>query len=245
MQRSGMDTCPRCRGIRRWVLADRRRKCVDCKHRWTPLSVWDAVRTAEATKRQLLGRFVDSVPCYRDDGNDLVSFPSAAKFYRHARAICAMEQPGLQSQLPAVSPIVLSLTSRTGGGRGVSVRALEGRSAEMWHARAATRPTGELLRCDHESAVGALRLQQGKLVLSDVTALPPKSEEPFELVQFWRQLCAQLKERRHVPVSTLHLHIGEITFRWNHAASDLQALLESSMRSVQLSTVEPLLVRNR
>lgn len=207
--------------------------------------MWDAVRTAEATKRHLLGRFVDSVPCYRDDGMTPISAPSVAKFYWHARATCAMDQRDLQSQLPAVSPMVLSLTCRADGERRVSLRVLEGRSAESWRARVGMAPTHELLYCDRESAVGALRLQQGKVVLSDAAAWLSQPEEPFELLQFWRELCMQLKARRHVPLSTLHLHLGEIVFRWNHAQCDLRTLLESSMRGLSLSAVEPLRVRNR
>ena len=87
-----MAKCTRCGKSRHWKLADGRRKCRYCGHRFSPRSIWALSRLSERTKHQLLEWFVLGVPVYRQRFRGRASAPATERFYRLVRAMYAYQE---------------------------------------------------------------------------------------------------------------------------------------------------------
>lgn len=84
-----MERCPRCGYTRAYELSDGRSKCKRCGQRYRWRSVWSASRLSDATKHELLRRFVWGVPVYRQRFGSPASAPVTERFYRLVRASMA------------------------------------------------------------------------------------------------------------------------------------------------------------
>ena len=84
--------CPCCSSSKAYELADGRRKCRDCGHRYSWTSVWDSIRLPTRTKGRLREMFVLGVPVFRQRFGASASAASMERFYRLCRACCAWEE---------------------------------------------------------------------------------------------------------------------------------------------------------
>lgn len=171
-----------------------------------------------------------------------MSAPTVTKFVRQARAICALDQVELSAPLPAAPALILCMALQAGR---VSIRPWDDGSDGMRSRRAADGAECSLLSCDAEAAVGVLRVQRGRIVLSGSRMPEDDPAGSWVLAQFWHVLCSALATRRRIPPDSLHLHLAELTFRWNHRPCNLHELLEQRMRSTAHAQVKSILVRKR
>lgn len=84
-----MKRCPSCGYTRAYELSDCRSRCKRCGRRYRWRSVWLASRLSDATKHELLRRFVWGVPVYRQRFGSPASAPAVERFYRLVRACMA------------------------------------------------------------------------------------------------------------------------------------------------------------
>lgn len=83
---------PCCSSSNAYELAEGRRKCRDCGHRYSWTSVWDSIRLPVRTEGRLLEMFVLGVPLFRQRFGAPASATSMERFYRRCRACCAWEE---------------------------------------------------------------------------------------------------------------------------------------------------------
>lgn len=238
----GMHACPRCLHTQHWILSDRRVRCTRCRHRWRPLSAWDAIRSPESTKRALLHRFASSVPCYRNK-EGVAGAPTAARFYQHARATCALDQEALKPIPQFARFLFVEMALEEGSGQ-VIVKPHLCRPAIV-NPGALAKGSHTIQLCGTASAFGTWRFQNGRLVLAGAIPSHFREHNAPVLQRFWHGLMQTLKRRRHIPATHVHLHVGEFAFRWNHGERALALLLEERMRRLPIEAVRALLVRNR
>ncbi|HWO99065.1 MAG TPA: transposase [Methylococcus sp.] len=84
-----MKKCPGCGYTRAYELSDGRSKCKRCGQRYRWRSAWSASRLSDATKHELLRRFVWGVPVYRQRFGSPACAPATERFSRLVRACMA------------------------------------------------------------------------------------------------------------------------------------------------------------
>ena len=248
--------CPRCQIMPAWKLGDGRFKCQACGTRYKWRSVWDCIRLPAATKDRLLDAFLDGVPVYRQRFDDGACSDSRERFYRLARACCAVEQ----KVSPSAAVIVKcgSMDHRVsphmrGWGRTDEV-AIIGVTLDDASVRIVPPDfcaVGEIVALLRERvAVGGVYCTREDFgfanlqVHGNYAVMPPRASDamaPGRIEEFWRHARRRLQSLRKIPTRFLPLYLGEMSFRFNHGEHAQAGLLKDLLRSLSMQQVQPLL----
>ena len=249
-----MKPCPRCQARPAWRLGDGRFKCRACGARYSWKSVWDSIRLPETTRLELLHAFVDGVSAYRQRFDRGACVDSRERFYRLARACCAVDQ----HVLPASTPIIAckpreSRTAMRGWAQAREVVivaiALENTAVRI----------APLSFCNVEGIVPLLRrhVAVGGLyathdefafanlhVRGDYVVIQRHSRAAginTLIESFWEHTTQRLQMLRKIPRGFLHLYLGEMCLRFNHGESDAAPRLHELLQSLAMEDIKPLL----
>jgi len=248
--------CPRCQIMPAWKLGDGRFKCQACGTRYKWRSVWDCIRLPDTTKDRLLDAFVNGVPVYRQRFDGGACSDSRERFYRLARACCAVEQ----EVSPSAAVIVKCgpsdhRTSRymRGWARAdeVAIIGLTLNRTDVRIAQPDLCAISEIVALLRERvAVGGVyctREDSGFANLQvhgSYAVLPARLSDaivPGRIEEFWRHARQRLQSLRKIPVRFLPLYLGEMSFRFNHREHAQPALLRELFQTLSMQQVQPLL----
>lgn len=260
-----MQKCPVCQRARPWKLSDGRLKCRACAHRFRPaVLAWESVRLSASQKRQLIERFALGVPVYRQRFRPVCSPATAEKFYRVLRACCAFEEQwrgpfdgvvecdettfggirhGKTGWGAAGKVIVFGIVKRNGQVKAMPIAAHD-RDSVMQQIEAHTRE-GSLYYTDRWQAYATLKLRGDHVMIRKEKGKPVGRDHINGIEGFWSYAKNWLAPYRGVPRQFFHLYLGEVCYRYNHRAEDLQALLDKALRVIDLDQITPLLVQKR
>jgi transposase len=257
-----MMRCPACHYTRAWHLADGRRKCKHCGHRYRWKSVWSASRLSDRTKHELLRRFVWGVPVYRQRHQCPASAPAAERLYRLTRACMAFEEQlrepfdgalecdettfggaahGKRGWGAAGKVIVFGIIQRNGKVKAEPIAAHSG-AAVMEQIQAHTRE-GSLYYTDEWQAYATLHLRGEHVMIRKEKGKPQGRDHINGIEGFWSYAKNWLYPYRGVPSKHFHLYLGEVCYRFNHRDEDLKPLLVKLLRTTSTEDIVPKLVQ--
>lgn len=247
-----MKSCPHCRSEQSWTLGDGRLKCRCCGARYSWRSVWDGVRLTEMTRHDLLEAFVLGVTAYRQRFDAGACVDSRERFYRLARACCALDtstdgsavrvtncegsfgdaRPRLRGWNTATRVVVLAIAEDDGRVRTGSspidapevIATLRERSA-----------IGGVYCLSENEAIANLQVH-GDNVVVQRGRRASLAMTPVEM--FWEYASKRLQTFRQIPCRFLHLYMGEICFRFNHRGRDLSQALSSLLHSISIEQAQ-------
>jgi transposase len=252
-----MQHCPRCQSPGAWILADGRCKCKACGARYSSRSVWDSIRLADATKHRLLKAFVEGRSAYRQRFERGACVDSRERFNRLVRACCTLHEsvaanalrfatcrpskerpPGSSMRGWARAGSVLLVPLREIAGR-VSVDGPSPRSAENLIAFLSQRVAVGGVHCIGDgTAFATLRVRRDYVVIGN----PSYSALGAGLLDmFWTYARRRMQPLRTVARAFVHLHLGEMCYRFNHRSSDLAAELYQLLQSTDATQARALL----
>lgn len=259
-----MAKCLKCRKYGAWRLSDGRLKCPNCGRRYKPLKIWELSRLSEATKNQLLERFVLGVPVYRQRFRTAASAAAAERFYRIIRATCAhvehlrepfggqleMDEtmfggarPGKRGWGAAGKVIVFGILKRNGL---VRVSTLSSRKhREILRKVVAQTTPGSLYYTDDWHAYASLSLRGEHIVIRKQKGRPKGRDHINGIEGFWSYAKHWLYPYRGVPHRYFHLYLGEVAFRFNYRDQDLVPVLKRLMMRPDGDLIRQMLVRIR
>jgi transposase len=259
-----MKKCPECGYSRQYQLADGRHKCKRCGRRFRWRSVWSASRLSDATKHELLRRFVWGVPVYRQRFGAPASAPAVERFYRLVRACMAWAEEfrepfdgalecdettfggarhGKRGWGAAGKVIVFGIVKRNGQVKAMPIAA-HSRVEVMRHIQAHTRE-GALYYTDEWQAYATLRLRGEHVVIRKEKGKPVGRDHINGIEGFWSYAKNWLYPYRGVPRKYFHLYLGEVCYRFNHRAEDLKPLLAKLLKTTSIQDISPKLVQIR
>jgi transposase len=247
---AGLKRCPRCSSAHTWLLGDGRYKCRSCRHRYSWRPIWDAIKLAEPARRALLHAFVG------DDSAAAKEIAATARqrFYRLARACCALQNPVPHEALPIRDCQLQSAARSTMRGwasaRQVMILSIVQHSGTVSICLPPVCPVhvldllrqrcalGGVLRVLDNLAYASLPVQGGYVSVPRVThgVLTTHAVEDF-----WHYARRRLQEHRRIPLRQFPLYLGELCFRFNRRDEDLLPLVQGLLRSTAMSEVRPLL----
>lgn len=241
-----MQRCPYCGNLSAWQLGDGRFKCRNCGRRYSWTSAWDSVRLPEATKRELLERFVRGEPSYRQRSQVAGSAASRERFNRLVRACCT--GPGQAEGPAAAQPPSRSGSPVPAGSSNLIAFALTEREGHVEVAgpvpedRMPTgRAEGVLHLVEDRHAIVVLRARGGRIAVRKEKS-PPARDGPGALVErFWSQAREWLRPYRGIPQRYFMLYLGEAAYRFNHRHEELEPLLLHLMQTTSIQELRPLL----
>lgn len=241
-------TCPRCQSVHSWALGDGRLKCRGCSLRYSRRSVWDGVRLPEHTKHELLEAFVQGVAAYRQRFDAGACIDTRERFYRLARACCALHTsteasavritrcpstigkagPQLRGWNTATRVVVLAIAAEEGRMRIAPPPDRTPAVVTTLRERAAI---GSVYCLNESKALANLQVQ-GNYVVSQGGRHGSLALTPIE--EFWEYASERLRSFRRVPCRFFHLYMGEICFRFNQRGADLSQSLYSLLQSISM-----------
>lgn len=259
-----MKKCLRCGFSRLYQLGDGRYKCKRCGHRFRWRSVWSASRLSDATKHELLRRFVWGVPVYRQRFGALASAPAIERFYRLVRACMAWAEDfrepftgpvecdettfggarhGKRGWGAAGKVIVFGIVKRNGQVKAIPIAA-HTRAVVMRHIQAHTRE-GALYYTDEWQAYATLKMRGEHVVIRKEKGKPLGRDHINGIEGFWSYAKNWLYPYRGVPRKYFHLYLGEVCYRFNHRSEDLKPLLVKLLKTTSIQEITPKLVQIR
>ncbi len=261
-----MSRCPQCNFAEFYQLGDGRRRCKQCRHRYTFQSVWQASRIPDSIKEELLEHFAEGVPVYRQKAAGLASRPAIERFYRLVRAAIFYEQyhkqivtlDGSEVRLvPAGEP-----SSRTPWwrlGEAVLLRIREDGEGNVFlhpspldwkrffqQERFTPLSDGKLYPLEPGKALLVLHVRNGAVVFRK-----PDSESDGKVIRLsvpeqFRDFAWQwLWPYRSIQLYYLHLYLADVCFRFNHGGRQLKDELVALLQRLPRKPVEALLKRQR
>ena len=248
--------CPRCQIMPAWKLGDGRFKCHSCGTRYKWRSVWDSIRLPDATKDRLLNAFVHGVPVYRQRFDDGACSDSRERFYRLARACCAVEQAVSPSAAAIVKcgPADHRASRYMRGWARTDEIAIIGLALEGTTVRVATPDfcaVGEIVALLRERvAVGGVYCTREDFgfanlqVHGNYAVLPSRASEamsPGFIEEFWKHARQRLQSLRKIPTRFLPLYLGEMSFRFNHCEHEQAVVLRHLLHTLSMQQIQPLL----
>lgn len=259
-----MKRCPECGHSRLYYLADGRHKGKRCGHRFCWRSVWSASRLSDATKEELLRRFVWGVPVYRQRFGTLASAPAIERFYRLVRACMAkaedLREPfegelecdettfggarhGKRGWGACGKVIVFGIVKRNGQVKAMPI-ASHSRAEVMRQIQAHTRE-GTLYYPDEGQAYATLKMRGEHVVIRKEKG-KPLGRDPINGIEGFGSYAKNwLYPYRGVPRKYFHLYLGEVGFRFNHRDEDLKPLLIRLLKATTIQEINPKLVQIR
>lgn len=240
-------SCPRCGSAQSWVLGDGRLKCRCCGTRYSWRSVWDGVRLPDETKHGLLEAFVQGITAYRQRFEAGACIDSRERFYRLARACCALHTSTDASAVRiARCDAAIGDSGRRLRGWSTATRvAVIAIAAEDGQVRIGppSAPIPEILATLRErAAIGSVYCLNENEALANLQVhgayvvvqrgRHARAMAPIE--QFWDYASERLQAFRKVPCRFFHLYMGEMCFRFNHRDVDLSQSLYALLRSVSM-----------
>jgi transposase len=241
-----MKLCSRCHAAQSWELADGRFKCRGCGARYTWTSVWNSVRLPEATKQRLVETFVQGVSVYQQRKEEGACVRSRERFYRLMRAVCALDAQVPPSLVRIHSSHARHAESRACMRGWATAPAVAIIDLVEENGRMSVRPTPSAVVDDvlpvlrERSAVGGICLHQNRAyanlqVQRDWVVIPRNSRALLTTSlseAFWEYTSERLRAFRYINHRFLHLHLGEMCFRFNHRDRDLNELMRQRLMSV-------------
>jgi transposase len=242
-----------------WILGDGRFKCRECSTRYSYKSVWDSVRLPDATKEQLLDAFVHGVPVYRQRFDDGACVDSRERFYRLARACCALHEAIPHTPAPVVACKQVSYRGTRSWMRGWSMASevmFIGITIQRGTVRIVPLSAGNLAEfipllrervaiggsyCIQDDFAIANLQVQGDYVVMHRRARTAAAANSIE--NFWERARQRLQVLRKIPCRFLHLYLGEMCFRFNHRDADAAAALRELLQSLSTDAIKPLICR--
>jgi transposase len=242
-------SCPRCESMQSWALGDGRLKCRRCSMRYSWRSVWDGVRLPEQTKQELLEAFVQGVTAYRQRFDRGACIDTRERFYRLARACCALHTsteasavhitrcqstigrksgPQLRGWSMATRVVVLAIAAEEGR---VRIAPPSGHIPEVVASLRERAAIGSVYCMNDSEALANLQVH-GNYVVCQGGRHAALTTTPIE--EFWEYASERLQTFRRVPCRFFHLYLGEICFRFNHRGADLSQPLYSLLQSMSM-----------
>lgn len=254
--------CPKCKFHWSWQLADGRKKCRFCGHRYTSQSVWDACRLSEKTRRQLLDYFVLGVPAYRLRFKCLGDRKTIEQLFRTIRIVlCSVEQcePLLEGIIECDEAVfggrrkgkrgwgakgkilVFGMMKRNGK---VKVMPAPSRETEMLIPliQKHTRP-GSLYYTDDWHAYGSLSLRGSHVVISKEDGRPKGRDHINGIEGFWSYAKHWLYQYRGVHKKFFPIYLAELSFRFNNRDKDIYPLIYQLLQRYSVHDLKNKLVR--
>jgi transposase len=241
-----MKLCSRCHTAQSWELADGRFKCRGCGARYTWTSVWSSVRLPEATKQRLVDTFVRGVSVYQQREEEGACVGSRERFYRLMRAVCALDAQVTPSLVRIHNSHARHSASRACMRGWATTRAVTIIDLVEENGRMRVRPAPSAVVDDvlpvlqERSAVGGVCLHrnhafanlqvQGECVVIPRAARAPLTTNLSEA--FWEYARERLRAFRYINYRFLHLHLGEVCFRFNHRDTDLETVMRQRLLSI-------------
>ena len=259
-----MKKCPSCSFTRAYELADGRRKCKRCSHRYRWQSAWAASRLSDSVKHELLQRFVWGVPVYRQRFNNLACSPAIERFHRLVRACMAWAEEfrepfegalecdettfggarhGKRGWGAEGKVIVFGIVKRNGQVKAMPIAA-HSRAEVMRQIQAHTRE-GALYYTDEWQAYATLRMRGGHVVIRKEKGKPVGRDHINGIEGFWSYAKNWLYPYRGVPRKHFHLYLGEVCYRFNHRTENLKPLLVKRLKATSIQDISPKLVQMR
>ncbi|GAB4292246.1 MAG: IS1595 family transposase [Thiohalomonadaceae bacterium] len=226
--------------------------------------MWSASRLREATKHELLRRFVWGVPVYRQRFGSPASAPATERFYRLVRACMAwaedLREPfegalecdettfggarhGKRGWGACGKVIVFGIVKRNGQVKALPI-ASHSRAEVMRHIKAHTRE-GALYYTDEWQAYATLKMRGEHVVIRKEKGKPVGRDHINGIEGFWSYAKNWLYPYRGVPRKYFHLYLGEVCFRFNHRDQDLKPLLVRLLKATSMQDITPKLVQIR
>lgn len=216
--------------------------------RYSWRSVWDGVRLPDETKHELLEAFVQGITAYRQRFEEGACIDTRERFYRLARACCALHTstdasavritrcqtaigkagPQLRGWSTATRVVVLAIAAEEGR---VRIAPPPARIPEVVATLRERAAIGSVY-CLNESEALANVQVHGNYVVTQRGRHGSLAMTPIEL--FWEYASERLHTFRRVPCRFFHLYMGEICFRFNHRGADLSQSLYSLLHSVSM-----------
>ena len=208
--------------------------------------------------------FVLGVPVYRQRFRQPASLPAIERFYRLARACCALAEElrepfdgtlecdesmfggarkGRRGWGAAGKVIVFGILKRNGTVRVFPVQARSGQ-AVIELVQRHTKP-GSLYYTDDWHAYASLRVRGKHIVVRKELGQPKGRDHINGIEGFWSYAKHWLYPYRGVPKKFFHLYLGEICFRFNHRNEDIFPLILKLMKSAPINDLRDILVRIR
>lgn len=254
--------CPQCNFSEFYRLGDGRRRCKQCRHRYTFQSVWQASRIPEPVKEELLALFADGVPVYRQKASGLASRPAIERFYRLVRAAIFYEQyhrevvtldgsevrmiplgePSSRTPWWRLGQAVLLQVCENGEG-GVSLHP----SRQDWkhfleEERFTPLSDGRLYPLEPGRSLLVLHVRNGTVVFRKPETGRGRNVTGLSVPERFREFAWQwLWPFRSIQVYYLHLYLADACFRFNHGDGELKAELVHLLQCLPRKPVESLL----
>lgn len=247
-EQTAMKSCPRCQSERSWALGDGRLKCRGCGTRYSWRSVWDGLRLPDEAKHGLLRAFTQGVTAYRQRIEVGACIDTKERFYRLARACCAVHTstdpsavritrcesaigesgPRLRGWSTATRVVVLAIAVEEGR---VRIGPPPARMPEILPTLRERAAIGSVYCLNESEALASVQVH-GNYVVVQRGRNASLAITPIE--RFWEYASERLQMFHRVPCRFFHLYMGEICFRFNHRGADLSQSLHSLLRSVPM-----------
>ncbi|PIS17080.1 MAG: hypothetical protein COT61_00490 [Candidatus Portnoybacteria bacterium CG09_land_8_20_14_0_10_44_13] len=248
--------CPKCEYHWSWKLADGRKKCRSCGHRYTSQNIWDACRLPEKTKCKLLDYFVLGVPVYRLRFKQLGNRKTIEQFFRSIRsALCFVEQcePILKGIIECDEAVfgghrkgkrgwgargkilVFGMMKRNGNVRVVPVPSRETETL-IPLLQKHTEP-GSLYYTDDWHAYGSLRLRGNHVIIKKEDGRPKGRDHINGIEGFWSYAKHWLYQYRGVHKKFFPIYLAELSFRFNHRDKDIFPLILDILRNTNINEI--------
>lgn len=250
-----MKPCPRCQSIQSWTLGDGRFKCRVCDARYSWKSVWDSVRLPEDAKEHLVEKFVQGVSVYRQRHDAGACVDSRERFYRLARAVCALQaRVTRNSTCVAVSPtlrqgprtcmrgwattravMIIGISEENGAVR--ITPPSPAAALEILPTLSERAAIGGVYRVYENLAFASLQVQGDYVVIR-------RSSTPLAMSSidaFWDYARERLQTFHKIHCKFVHLYLGEMCFRFNHQDTELTTLVRELLQSTSSSDVRAVL----
>lgn len=250
--------CPECGFGRSHRLADGRRQCRSCRHKFSPkVSVWQHYRIPEKEKRKLLEYFVLGVPVYRARFRINCSQDTAQRFFRDIRRVLAGEEQfaepltgelemdespfggkrkGKRGWGAAGKTLVFGIMKRNGQ---VRLKIVPDREYTTLRRQISlhTKP-GSLYYTDDYEAYASLPLRGEHVVVKKEKGRPKGRDHINGIEGFWSYAKNWLYQYRGIDRKFFHIYLGEISYRFNHRHEDILPLIEGLLRTTTYDDIK-------
>ena len=253
--------CPRCGFNDFYRLADGRKRCRKCRHRFTPQTVRAAVRLPERVRQRLLEGFVEGISVYRQQAKVNASRPTIERFQRLLRGCIALEQErrgycvlgrdGIRL-LPVDAPaperpwwllgeaVVFEILAADEGQ--VKLRPADNGHWQQFIDEQCFTPLSDSVCYPLGKGHGLVVLyaNNGQVVFRKPDEAGDRHTLP---ARFWSFARLHLWRYRRVPLRYLHLHLAEVTVRFNDGTACLSRQLHELLDSLSRDEVERIIRR--
>jgi transposase len=254
--------CPKCKYHWSWNLADGRKKCRSCGHRYVSQSIWEAYRLPEKTKKKLLDYFVLGVPVYRLRFKNLGNRKTIERFFRIIRIVLLIAEqyePMLEGIIECDEALfggkrkgkrgwgakgkilVFGMMKRNGKVRVMPVSSRETETL-IPLIQIHTKP-GSLYYTDDWHAYGSLRLRGNHVIIKKEDGRPKGRDHINGIEGFWSYANHWLYHYRGIHKKFFPIYLAELSYRFNHQDKDIFPLIYKLLQQYHINDFKNILVR--